>query len=95
MTFLPPRLVVSVSVPTRPDLLRVIAMVRTGPVPNSLPRPVAVNVRGTQRWYTAIASPGSSTATRYGTGGPLQMSSTLAVRPPEDEKKNAVMTLFL
>ena len=33
-----------------------------------------------------------STETRYGIGDPLQMSSTFAVRPPEEAKKNVVAT---
>ncbi len=61
---------------------------------NSFDIRVAGSTTGPQRWCGDHLSSGSGTETRYGIGvPPLKTSSTSAVRPPEDEKKNVVATL--
>ena len=61
--------------------------------PNSFATRVAGSTTGPQRWCGDHLSSGSGTETRYGIGvPPLKTSSTSAVRPPDDEKKNVVAT---
>ena len=71
--------------------------VRASHVPgarNSFESRVAGSTTGPQRWCGDHLSSGSGTETRYGMGvPPPKTSSTLAVRPPEDEKKNVFATL--
>ena len=79
---------------TRPDGA---AFVRTS---SSVPRAwsrrsssLALYRSGPQLWYGESVSYGSGTETRYGRPFEPQTSWTLAVRPPEVEKKNVCARL--
>ena len=62
--------------------------------PSSLATFGAASTTGPHRWCGESLSSGSGTDTRYGIGvPPMNTSSTSAVRPPDEEKKNVVATL--